>query len=673
MHDAFRNGWAARVIGVCLRVALACQPALALASTPAAVDEAFQALGIRVTTGAAPGYVNDEACGICHKEYASYQAVAMAKSFYRPSPDKAMEDFEHGHFYHEPSRRHYRLSLRDGEYWFERYQLDAEGQPINRYEQRVDWIVGSGNHVRTYLYQTPIGEIYELPLAWYSQERKWGMQPGYEKADHKGVLRQVRRECMFCHNAYPDVAEGSDNHLRPHTFPHRLPEGTGCQRCHGPGEAHLRVLFGGDTDLERIRASIVNPGRLSAQRRDDVCFECHMLPAVAVTPLRRFGRADYSFRPGQDLADYLVAFDIREEHQEPGERFEINHHPYRLLQSRCYQESEGRMSCLTCHDPHVKLPPQRRAGHYREKCLACHTGFQHPPLDGESLDDCSRCHMPERRTQDVIEVTMTDHRIQVPAAGVDLTAPLEKQSPVITDLMFLEPQRAPVGDLGAIYLILGILKPHGHAPLAMLEQLRDLLRRSPQATPVPYLALAEGLRGYRRFEQMLEVLRDGERQVGVNAKSLVLSAVAHIGLQQYRQARESLYRAIELDAELPEAHYNLAVLLKAQGELEKAESHLLWALALRPNMSVAWHYLGLVAEQDGRHAEARAHFRRALEIDPGFGRAYLGIAGALQALGERDEALRYLAHGAEHAISPAAVREALEKAEQAALKVEQQP
>jgi hypothetical protein len=231
--------------------------ALRAEPTPADPQEAYRALDIRVTQGASPGYVNDRTCTYCHAEkYRSYQAVGMAKSFYRPTSRPPIEDFEHNHFFHAPSQRHYELSLRDGEYWFRRWQLDDEGQPINPFETKVDWILGSGHHVRTYLYQNASGELYQLPLAWYSQVGKWGMQPGYEGATHLGVSRQIRRGCMFCHNAYPDVPEGSDGYLEPHRFPNDLPEGTGCQRCHGPGDAHVRTLLSGILDLEKIRASM---------------------------------------------------------------------------------------------------------------------------------------------------------------------------------------------------------------------------------------------------------------------------------------------------------------------------------------------------------------------------------------------------------------------------------
>ncbi len=484
------------------------------------VRETFDKLGIQVTGGAAPGYVNDAACAYCHKESQSYRQVAMARSFYRPSADKVIEDLQNNHYHHLPSDRHYELSLRDGDYWFKRYQLDPAGQPINVFETKVDWILGSGYHVRTYLYQTEIGELYQLPLAWYTLEGKWGMQPGYDKPDHQGVLRPVRRECMFCHNAYPDVPEGSDAHLEPHVFPHELPEGTGCQRCHGPGAEHVRLVFGGETDQARIRESIANPGRLSPQRRDDVCFECHMLPAVAATPIRRFERKDYSFRPGQDLADYQVTYEIRENDQDPAERFEINHHPYRLLQSRCYQESRGRMSCLSCHDPHVKIRPEQRAAHYRPKCLACHQGLQHPGQEGIAQGDCTECHMPTSRPQDVVNVAMTDHKIRILKPGEE---PMRKKVEIeheLQDIQFYQPQRAPDGDLGEIYRLLGLIRPNLGISKAALGYLEKLLRRSPPGSRIPYHDLVRSLVKRKDLQSADRVLDMLEQRHGANAESL---------------------------------------------------------------------------------------------------------------------------------------------------------
>ena len=43
-----------------------------------------------------------------------------------------------------------------------------------------------------------------------------------------------------------------------------------------------------------------------------------------------------------------------------------------MHQSLCYTKS-GKMTCLTCHDPHRKVPASGRMAHYKKACLGCHT------------------------------------------------------------------------------------------------------------------------------------------------------------------------------------------------------------------------------------------------------------------------------------------------------------
>ena len=180
------------------------------------------------------------------------------------------------------------MGLEDGKYKFRRYQLDDKNRQINVFEQDVDWILGSGNSARTYFYQTEAGELYQLPLAYYSQEKVWYMAPGYDVRSHKGVMQRAGRECMFCHNAYPEVPEGSDAHHAPPVYPSELPQGIGCQRCHGPGAEHVRVaLSNKDTGEERVRATIVNPARLEPRLRDDVCDQCHLQPRLPTVGYNR--------------------------------------------------------------------------------------------------------------------------------------------------------------------------------------------------------------------------------------------------------------------------------------------------------------------------------------------------------------------------------------------------
>jgi predicted CXXCH cytochrome family protein len=630
-------------------------------------------MGWAVTGGAAPGYVDEESCEFCHDSIAtSYQTVAMSKAFYPPSTEGVIERLGEP-FHHRASDRWYEMELVEGRYRFRRYQLDDSGERINELELDVDWVLGSGNHSRTYLIHEPGGELFQLPLAWYSQGRpdpgpqgRWGMAPGYDQRFHLGVGRMVRRECMFCHNAYPDVELGSDTFDKPHRFPAELPSGLGCQRCHGPGARHASAAMSGELDDELLLGSIVNPAKLPARQRDDVCYGCHLQPSISLAGVRRFARPDYSFRPGQLLDDYKVAVDVVEEGRERNERFEINHHPYRLEQSRCFQESDGALSCLTCHDPHSKAPAEELGEWYRSKCLGCHQLEETSAHATEEPDECTSCHMPERRTEDVVQVTMTDHLIQRGPAGPDLVAPrTEREAPVV-EAVFLYPHRAPEGVLGDIYLAASSVRATGGTDARHVAELSERLAATPLPQLEPWISLTMGLMRLRQ----LDSAEAGARAMLERAPSHPL-ATEWLGLVYAQQGKldEGLAltrEAASAEQARPEALYNLGLLLAQSGDLARAREALQQAIALRSTFRDAWFNLGRVKDLAGEPEGAVEAFRRTLELDPSQERAYVALGETLAALDKRADAMRYLRHGRRAARDPAVVEEALERLSAAA-------
>src|SRR5271167_354738 len=99
-------------------------------------------------------------------------------------------------------------------------------QARNVEELQIDSIMGSGNHVRTYLHRESDGTLIELPLAWYSElGGHWGMNPGYDNA-HPMTHRPIAYECMFCHNTYPEIPETAHRDLAANpVYGGSLPEG----------------------------------------------------------------------------------------------------------------------------------------------------------------------------------------------------------------------------------------------------------------------------------------------------------------------------------------------------------------------------------------------------------------------------------------------------------------
>lgn len=602
-------------------------------------------LGFQVTQGAAPGYIDDKACAVCHREIAqSYETMGMAKSFAKPKAEVFIEDFTNNHYYHAASQRHYEMIRRGDRLFFKRYQVDAKNQPINVFETEVAWILGSGHQARSYLYRTENGELYQLPIGWYTQGRHWGMSPGFDQKDHFGLQRQVRRECLFCHNAYPEAPTGSDQHQQPHTFPSHLPEGIGCQRCHGPGAEHVRQAIRGEPDLVKLRAAIINPGRMPPTQQLQVCYQCHMLPTVSMIGVRRFERDDYSFRPGQLLSDYLLHVDTTEEGGERQDRFEINHHPYRLAQSRCFKESRGSLTCLNCHNPHRKTPESERLTHYQAACLKCHQPHEEKIIGiVRQNQNCVSCHMPKRRTRDVVQVVMTDHKIQRKPGGAELTAPLPETLPIITGIQFLEPEHAPQGSLAEVYRAVTVLRnrPDGGA----IDWLRKQLLIAQPESLTPYFDLAKAQLKLRHYKDAEETLKSILGKAPNDPLALSWAAVANIGAGKTAEAEPLLLKSLTLAPEQAETLHNLGLLLVSTGRYEEAIKRLHQSLTLRANNARGWMNLGNAYAKLGDSVHAYEAYKKALAMDPALDRAYLAIAAALREKGEPAEARRYLEHG----------------------------
>ena len=619
-------------------------------------------LGFAVTTGAAPGFVDESSCALCHPRIAeTYREKGMARAFRRPRPESDIEDFAAPPFVHATSGQSFQISRRGERLVFQRWQTGPDGQPINVFETPVDWILGSGDHARTYLYRTPEGELYQLPLAWYSQERSWAMAPGFDRPDHDGVLRRVRRECIFCHTSYPDVPAGADVYGSPQVFPARLPEGVGCQRCHGPAAEHVWLALGGIGSNAEIRASVFNPGRLPAPRRDEVCMGCHLQPSVALPGLRRFGRGDFSFRPGEVLADYFVQVDVEDEGRTAADRFEINHHPYRLRQSLCWIKSEGALSCLTCHDPHRRVPASSRAAHYRNACLTCHQLTSLPAGAHTDSADCVSCHMAKRRTQDVVHVVMTDHLIRRRPGGPELLAPLSETEPVLTGIRLLDAS-APQGPLGEVYRAAAVARMATTA--AAVDHLEKMLAVAQPSEPEPWLDLAQGQLKLRRFAEADRTLSALLQRSPAQAQARDWLALARAGQGKADEAIEILAQISGTGTDRIDAEYNLGRLLAFRNRPQEAEEHLARAVAARPNLVAAWYNLGEVRAALGWTDNAIGCWRHALELDPAHTGSYLALARALFARGDREGALRWLRHGAKAAAKPDAVAALLRETEE---------
>ena len=621
-------------------------------------------------------YVDPQLCQPCHSDiHDSYQKVAMGRSFYRPSAENVIEDYNaNNHFYHELSNRHYRMIQRGDRFYQKRYQLDAQGREHNVFEMEITHIIGSGNHARSYLNLDAGGVLRQLPASWYTQEQRWAMSPGYDRPDHEDFSRQVTHECMFCHNAYPPLPEPSDRLGLGSRFPRELPSGIDCQRCHGPGSRHLELVSGASADAADIRRTIVNPVRLGPEREMEVCMQCHLPVATAGPHIQRFGRSIYSYRPGEPLADYSVRFDLID--PKTGglrERFEVDSSSYRLRRSPCFIQSRGRMTCTTCHDPHHAPRGEEAVRHYRERCMDCHAEVspQAHPRPGES--DCASCHMPQRRTQDAVHVVMTDHFIQRHPPQEDLLAPLEEDhSPTSDEVALHQPDALPAAER-EIYLGLGQIRSPVHIARGV-DRLEQALPQWPGTSPEPYLQLAlvqvesgdldqaetplrraleadpelaparfrlgEVLRKQGRPEEAAEQYRHALR---LNPGH----AAAHNGLglilkerEQIEAALEHFRLAVRSDPFSADAHANSGTIFLQEGQVEEAAREFHRALQIEPNNPGVYRSLGVAQAELGRHQQAVSDFQQAISLKPEDAEAHYNLGLSQNELGRQEEAIR---------------------------------
>lgn len=589
-------------------------------------DDVLSRLGWQERGGVVRGYLQDDTCGHCHQQIAkTYGEVGMGRAFSRPLQVGLPEQFTQAAYTHPASGQRYRLYRKDDALWFEQRARDDD----HALTLRVDWAIGSGHRAQSFLHRTEAGELYQLPVTWYAESRQLAASPGYESATHPGLERRITHGCLFCHNAYPDLPEDADGALSPDVFPEALPQGIGCQRCHGPGATHVRKVLGG-APIAEIRSSIVQPGKRDWPTRNDVCFQCHLLPAVEVIGPRRIDRDGYDFRPGQRLREYVLPVDVSDAAMPDDARFQINHHAWRMLQSPCYVESDGQMGCTSCHDPHVRRVGVEARSWYRERCLACHSDL--PRAHGatgatdddqaERADerDCVACHLPKRRTQDVVEATMTDHRIvrRIDAEETRL-APRAPHVPELTDIQLFDPPADLGNDEAKAYRALAALD-HGIDGGA-LDALARHAGRIDDVHPSWWLRLARHQAGAARWDDAAASLAKLPKSELVSPDARFIAALIVAGQGHRSEARAQLAELARTQAFLPEASYNLGLLALRDGDTATAIRALTEATRLRPLSAASWLRLAMAQHQADQPAAAQISLDRALALRPDWAEA----------------------------------------------------
>ncbi|MDT7856910.1 tetratricopeptide repeat protein [Rubrivirga sp. S365] len=568
-------------------------------------------------------YVGAAACGSCHADVAAaYEGHGGTASMQRWTPARRTEPVLETPVVDPTTGFEYRVVEVEGALAQEERQLDGAGREVARLVRPMDWIVGSGTLARTYFARRG-DRLVQLPLTWYTGgpggAGRWDLSPGYEDGAPR-FGRTMPARCMYCHNAVPTLVPGVEDAYA------EIPEGIGCEQCHGPGSLHVDRWQNPAPPPQAERGgadpTLVDLGALPLGLRLDVCQSCHLHGTVDVY---REGESAFTYRPGRPLSAHVGLFTVPELVDREG--LDVASHVDRMKASACFVETQGTpraLECTSCHDPHRTFEA-RGPGATTAACRSCHA----PPalqaavpaaLRAEHAPsaDCVACHMPRVGAAGVPHAQVVDHLVRVVGDGGGATPPLALgRGGVVLPLMDVDRD----GDEGGLYEGLATLqygtRASDAAAVGVGAQFVEIaLGRLPQPAA----------RGDAQF--LLGVARLNAGRVGDALAPLALAAEAPGGADRAQRlatlaraladagradrAAAAFRRALQAGPRRPETHRELGRFQLAQGRPARAADALRAALALDPWDAEAFLLLGLAsggADRDGA-------WREAVRLDP---------------------------------------------------------
>ena len=568
-------------------------------------------------------YVGDDACFDCHEdEWRGYQSHGMANSIYPLTLEHIVEAFPMEAVRHEQTGLYYR-AFREGDRLLqEEYLLNDAGAKMHSLVREMSFVVGSGTAARTYLTESE-GWLYEMPLTWYTQSQHWDFSPGYATQTLR-FDRLIPERCMACHNSYPEAVPHATGKYRS------VPEGIGCERCHGPGALHVDARLASPEAPGEVDSTIVNPAHLSLDLRLDVCQQCHLNGDVSIL---REGKGPFDFRPSQSLASYMALFSSTTGSQD---QISVISHADRMKQSPCFletQNSAAPMDCTTCHDPHRgfrDLGPS----YFNDTCEGCHSPDDLQDrvaaqfTDAHTQDaNCFSCHMPRVEAEDAPHASFTDHFIRVVR-----DEPVPERAAADRGELEAYFERDRQGEEGAMYSGIAYIV-HGRQIGDVetvergIEMLRAVLSEVPDSSGEAHFNLGLALQKLGRTEESVAPLETSVRRSPDVPERLNALAQTYEAEGSSPQIIERLYnRALEIQPALADVRVNYGRFLETQQRPEEAEQAYGLALEAKPWLETAHFNLGTLLLRRGDFARARASLQRAVQLNPAYAEARGNLA-----------------------------------------------
>ena len=559
------------------------------------------------------GYVGKEVCQQCHTDQAQQHDQSNFASSWQPVSSLAEEGFpvsttEDGIVY--------KVEKVDGK-WVYRVQLpqrEVQTFPIHS-------IIGGERWGTSFMLEVSHIESSPLPRLTLVEGRymldaethRLIRSPGfpietpvsYETALGRTLSPEFAEKCLDCHGGMVDsqIARSGGPH------PDYLDTAVGCERCHGPGGAHVSFFQTGTG-----KSDIINPAKLSHPEVMNLCGECH---SGFFTMIQT--------RPD----DLLIASQV-----------------LALSNSECYIQSEAGFSCVSCHDPHRNAYLGDPV--YEQTCLSCHSAQKAAAVSCpvNSRSDCVSCHMPEVVQSGQFE--LRDHWIRVPdgegARGSQVADSSDRSKPVkdvFLRILVVSSQakveevlkRLQVGESFS-----ALARQHstdvsatrgGYLGRMSLQNLNREFRLAVESlAPGRYSDIIRSGPDYALLYRIPNNFRTVARQMERRAGELQKE-------EEIDKAIELLEQSVELNPEFAQGYLGLGVAHGQKGDNEKEAQYYLRAIEVYPDLIEAHYNLGVLRLAQKDFIGAIQSFQHVIRIKPDAVQAYVNLAVVYQALGNR--------------------------------------
>lgn len=151
---------------------------------------------------------------------------------------------------------------------------------------------------------------------------------------------------------------------------------------------------------------------------------------------------------------------------------------------------------------------------------------------------------------------------------------------------------------------------------------------------------AQAVQAYqtREFPRAVSLCHELLRADPFQANVLSLLAFAHLALNQNDQAAAASRQALQLNADLFDAHNTLGLALARQRKWGEAEASFRHLIRISPQQPDGYNNLGVVLSEQGKYEAAEECYRSTLRLNPRSAEAFNNLGNALKGQGKLADA-----------------------------------